>query len=121
MTDILFILVIVLTQISIWSYVAVARREIDLFGESWTRLIVSPFLLNVISFLSLYFLVDMNKLLLFVIYFIISSTLIKFVINLLYEIILEGQICGNLHIIFKVSTICAILSIILFVITYIVV
>ncbi|NYI51112.1 ABC-type iron transport system FetAB permease component [Macellibacteroides fermentans] len=56
MTDILFILVIVLTQISIWSYVNVARREMDLFGKTWSRLIVAPFLLNVISYLSLYFL-----------------------------------------------------------------
>lgn len=115
MTDTLFILVIVLTQISIWSYVAVASREMDLFGKSWTRLIVAPFLLNVISFLSLYFLVDMNKFLLFVIYFIISSTLIKFVINLLYEIVFKGQILINGPKIFKVSTICATLSIILFV------
>ena len=83
MTDILFILVIVLTQISIWSYVNVARREMDLFGKTWSRLIVAPFLLNVISYLSLYFLVDMNKFLLFVIYFIISSTLIKYVIIVL--------------------------------------
>ena len=116
MTDILFILVIVLTQISIWSYVNVARREMDLFGKTWSRLIVAPFLLNVISYLSLYFLVDMNKFLLFVIYFIISSTLIKYVIDLLYEVIFKAQILINGHKIFKVSTICAVLSIILFVI-----
>lgn len=77
---------------------------------------MAPFLLNVISYLSLYFLVDMNKFLLFVIYFIISSTLIKYVIDLLYEVIFKGQILINGHKIFKVSTICAVLSIILFVI-----
>lgn len=119
MINTLLILVIVLTQIAIWSYTAVAGREIELLGQPQSKIFIHPFFLNVISFVSLYFLIDMNFFLLFAIYFLSTSIVVKFLIKLFYIVIFDGQISHNDYIIITISNVCISLSVVFFIIALI--